>query len=92
LTTWSYSYFSLEQRHRFVELLERASQARPVAWLSADGAGIVEALAPGPVTAEDRKGGDVLGAVLFDRGRARSEVLAYIQSHGNWIDWRAPPD
>ena len=45
MTTWALAYFSLEQRHRFAEILERASQTRPVAWLSAEGPGIVEAFA-----------------------------------------------
>ena len=50
LTTWSFSYFSLEQRQQFVGLLEHACRT----------------------------------AVR------RTQLLGYVQAHGQWIDWRAP--
>ena len=48
LTTWAVAYFSVDQRRAFTDLLADASTSRPVAWLSADGAGTVEGLAGPP--------------------------------------------
>ena len=62
-TTWAFSYFSMEERAEFVELLRAESRRRRVVWVSADVAGVVEAL--GAVDSSDR---DVLGAVLLDGG------------------------
>jgi hypothetical protein len=83
-TTWAFSYFSMEERAEFVELLRAESSRRPVVWVSADVAGVVEALGAGD--ASDR---DVLGAVLLDGGAGPAKVLAYVHPHGNWLDWRA---
>jgi len=91
VTTWAFSYLSIDQRHRFVEVLADASHHRPVAWLSADGAGTVEGVAEASMT--DPAGeaqAHVLGAVLFDGGVAETELLAVVQQHGGWMDWRAP--
>jgi hypothetical protein len=88
-TTWAFSYFSLEERAEFVDLLRSQSTRRRIAWVSAEGAGVVDAL--DDVGAQDLSGRDVLGAVLFDSGVATARVLAEVQSHGNWIDWRASP-
>jgi hypothetical protein len=87
VTTWSFSYLSVEERRRFVAVLEAASQARPVAWLSGDGAGVVAGFA---APDHDRTTADVLGAVVFTRGASRPQRLAYVQTHGGWLDWRAP--
>jgi hypothetical protein len=83
-TTWAYSYFSMEERPEFVDLLRAESRRRPVVWVSADVAGVVDALGAGEPS--DR---DVLGAVLLDGGAGPATVLAYVHPHGNWIDWRA---
>jgi len=90
LTTWSFAYFSLDQRDEFEELLEVASHRRPIAWLSADRSGVVNAFGEIPTTL-DQDTTDVLGAVLFEGGNRSGHLLASIQSHGNWIDWVAPP-
>lgn len=86
-TTWAFGYFSPEDRATFVELLQAASHDRPVAWVSAEGPGEVQALAAasggGPSTA------DVLGAVLFEGGSSTAHVLADTHPHGNWIRWTA---
>jgi hypothetical protein len=91
LTTWAFGYFSLEQRHRFTELLEAASRHRPVAWLSADGPGTVEAFADEAIPHEGQAIPSVLGVVIYDRGAAHAELLGFVREHGSWIDWRAPP-
>ena len=86
LTTWSFAYFSKDQRRRFLELLDGASRQRPLGWLSADGAGVVDLLAG--VSEEDgHRGSNVLGAVLFDHGAHAGTLLATVQQHGAWLDW-----
>jgi hypothetical protein len=89
MTTWAFAYFSLEQRDRFVEILDLASRTRPVAWLSAEAPGVVEALAVDQVPSHDGTGADLLGAIVFDGGVRTATLLAFTQAHGNWIDWRA---
>jgi hypothetical protein len=91
VTSWAVAYFPPEQRRAFADLLADESSRRPVAWLSADGAGTVEGVADSSLT---EPGSDaqahVLGAVLFDDGAAQPTLLAVVQQHGGWIDWRAP--
>jgi len=73
VTTWAFAYLTIEERRRFIEVLERASYKRPVAWLSAEGAGIVDAFDGHSGPSDERAASDVLGAVTFDCGRrARS--------------------
>ena len=33
---------------------------------------------------------DVLGAMIFDHGQRRAQLLAFAQEHGGQLDWRAP--
>ena len=74
-TTWSFSYFSLEQRAAFEALLSEASSRGPVAWLCGDGTGVSASLA-------ERAGDSVeptdqlLGFDLFDDGDRESVLLA----------------
>ena len=90
VTTWSFAYFSVDQRRDFCHLLADASTRRPVAWLSADGAGTVEGVADSSLTEPDGEAqAHVLGAVRYDRGVADPSLLAVVQQHGGWIDWRA---
>jgi hypothetical protein len=87
-TTWAMGYFPEEERTEFVELLSAASAARPIAWVSAEGAGTVKALEA--VGASPPENVDVLGALLFDGGASTAHVLAHVHPHGNWIDWLGP--
>jgi hypothetical protein len=87
-TTWAFGYFSMEERAEFIDLLHAESRRRPIAWVSAEGAGTVNVLAD--LGAGEPSGHDVLGAVLFDGGVSTAHVLAHVHPHGNWIDWRAP--
>jgi hypothetical protein len=89
VTTWAFAYLSLEQRRRFVEILEIESHRRPIAWLSAEGAGVVEAFAHESAYRHDETQSDVLGAVVIRRGDFRAQLLGYVHQHGSWIDWRA---
>ena len=92
VTTWAFAYFSLDQRRAFADVLADASRRRPVAWLSAEGAGTVAQLGDATLADPDGSQAHVLGAALFDRGRSRFHLLATVQQHGGWIDWQAPTD
>jgi len=89
LTTWSFSYLLVEDRARFVELLTAAGRRRPITWIAGDGSGVVDVVDAGPPPTDGRGAADVLSAVTFDGGTPRPGVLAFVQSHGAWIDWLA---
>jgi len=91
VTTWAFAYFSTQDRQEFLELLDRASHRRVIAWLSAEGAGTVEALTALAPPADDAGQSDLLGAVVFEGGERRAQLLGLVQEHGAWIDWRAGP-
>ena len=55
VTTWAFAYFSLEDRARFVQILEAESQCRTIAWLSAEGLGTVAAFTDHPGAAGGRR-------------------------------------
>jgi hypothetical protein len=86
-TTWTFAYLTDDQRRCFVARLADAAGDRSVVWVSAEGVGIVEGL--GAAEAEAPAGSDVLGAIIFEHGGVRPELLGYVQRHGAWIDWRA---
>ncbi len=89
LTTWSFAYLLPADRSRFVDLLAESGRRRPVVWLAGDSSGVVDLVDPGP--APDHGGGEpaVLTAVSFDADGIRPQLLAFVQSHGRWLDWRA---
>ncbi|HMQ24605.1 MAG TPA: DUF2332 domain-containing protein [Acidimicrobiales bacterium] len=94
-TTWVAGYFSPAQRAGFHDALATASVAgsRPVAWISAEGHGVVDAVPSGPPPV-DELGVErsVLGLVTFPGdGRAIPELLGYTHPHGHTLDWRVPP-
>ncbi len=88
VTTWAFAYFSAEDRARFSEILRAASLDRTVAWLSAEGAATVGALADEAHHGNPTEA-DVLGAVVFHNGASSPHLLGYVHSHGLWLDWRA---
>jgi hypothetical protein len=88
MTTWVFAYFSLEDRQRFLDLLEAESRHRTIVWLSAEGRGTVSAFADTEIP-DALAGADVLGVGIFEGGATRWELLALVQEHGAWIDWRA---
>jgi hypothetical protein len=90
-TTWVVAYFSGEQRADFGRALAAASTNRPVAWISAEGHGVVDNI-PSDRAPTDDHGVEwsTLGLVTFGAGRVESaELLGYVHPHGSGIDWRA---
>jgi hypothetical protein len=88
-TTWMLAYLAPEQRRAFVEALRRYSTTRPVAWISAEGPGVVDIVEIGAAPAHDPTTPSVLGAVWFERGTIEPTTLGWVHPHGRWIDWRA---
>jgi hypothetical protein len=90
-TTWMLAYLSRARRVAFREVLAAASQERPIAWISAEGAGVVDRFA-GVEPPTDAQGmeASVFGLVTFRAGAVdTTELLGFVHPHGGWIDWRA---
>ena len=90
VTTWAFAYFSIADRQRFVELLQVESRSRPITWLSAEGAGTVEAFVGESLLPYDQTMANILGAVTFDGGISHEQLLGFVHQHGSWLDWRVP--
>jgi hypothetical protein len=90
ITTWAFAYLTVEAREEFMRTLDEASHHRDIAWISAEGRGTVSSFAASDGAADDETMSNILGAVLFREGRRQAELLAFVQEHGAWIDWRAP--
>lgn len=90
MSSWALAYLRRADRARFVEQLARLSDSRPVAWLSAEGPGVVDAFSELPPRTNDGIEASVLGCVLFDRGRSDPHLLGRCHPHGNWLEWLAP--
>jgi hypothetical protein len=89
-TTWVLGYFSREQRVAFRDALAATSATRPIAWVSAEGAGVVDCFADveAPTDARGTEA-SVFGLVTFRDGAiASTEHLGFVHPHGNWVDWR----
>ena len=85
-TTWVIAYLARERRRAFEEVL--ASVGRPVVWIIGEADGVADGIEAGePPVPQPRP--SVLGAVTFDSGQATRKFLAWVQPHGEWLDWRA---
>ena len=85
VTTWALAYFSTDERAEFVQILQTASERRPVVWISAESPGVVVALDTSGSATES--GDDILGALLIDGGVVEAHLLAHVHGHGNWLNW-----
>ncbi len=90
-TTWTFAYLSSEQRDAFVEELTRLGAHRPLAWITAEGPGLVDRFERGEPPHHDLTTPSVLGVEVFDGRRSAPTMLAWVHPHGHWIDWRAEP-
>jgi hypothetical protein len=89
LNSWSFAYFSVEQRQAYVELLADVGRNRPLVWLCMDAPGVVELPAGHSVPSPGSIESDLLSSMVFDGESApRTEVLAFVQSHGQSVVWR----
>lgn len=87
LTTWALSRLTLEGRLRFLQHLDAAATARPVAWVSAEGVGV----APGVPTLGDRRasGHSIVGVAVFRPASLHAEAVARCWSRGRQLAWLA---
>lgn len=91
VTTWVLAYLPPSRRIAFSETLAVVSRTRPIAWVSAEGVGVVDEFAGiTPPVDGNRTDASLLGLVTFRDGVGVPELLAFVQPHGAWIDWRAP--
>ena len=88
VTSWVLAYVPGRDRPRFVAALAALSHDRPVAWLSAEGPGVVREL---PAPAADPTGdivASVVGVVRFEGGeQVATDVLGTCHPHGSRLDW-----
>jgi hypothetical protein len=87
VTTWAAAYFSVEARRAFCDALADASHARPLAWVSGEGAGVVDLFAADPPTDEYGTQASVLGLATFTDGAVDARILGYVHGHGSWLAW-----
>ena len=88
MTTWALAYLTKENRIAFRDELQRASLARPVAWISGEGAKVVADLARDVPSDEQGIEANILGLTVFRDGERDARMLAFVHGHGTWIDWR----
>jgi hypothetical protein len=89
LNSWSFAYFSMEQRQAYVDVLADVGRSRPLVWLTMDAPGVVE-LPAGEAPLAGSAESDLLTALTFDGATPpRADVLAFVQSHGMSMAWRA---
>ena len=87
MTSWSYSYLLPEQRKTFQQVLQAEGHHHPVAWVCCDGVGVVPMFDPGDGQAEGESIPSTLGLAVYSGGQPDVRVLAYVHSHGSWIQW-----
>jgi len=91
-TSWVMAYVPREQHRRVVDALARLSGRRPVAWISAEGPGALDAVEVVDDPGVEGVTRSVLAAMRFDRGeRTGVTVLGRCHPHGASLDWLAPP-
>lgn len=92
VTTWALAYLSVDDRDRFDRALAAVARHRPIAWVSAEGPGVVGAL--GSIQAPmDETGTEasILGLVSYEAAGSRATHLGFVHPHGRWVDWRNEP-
>jgi len=91
VTTWAFAYLPVERRAEFANVLDAVSSARRLAWVSAEGPGVVDAFGDVDAPADEGNTPSLLGLVVFTDGRRDEELLAFVHPHGSWIDWGCAP-
>ena len=87
VTSWSYSYLPMAARDDFRAVLDEAGRHHPVAWVCCDLLGTVPAFVPDQPAPEGEPTPSVLGLATFQGGESTYRGLAFMHSHGTWLDW-----
>jgi hypothetical protein len=87
-TTWAAAYLPPDQRAAFAENLADASRHRPLAWISAEGPGVVAGLPQAEAPTVEGPTASVLGAITYRDGAIdEARLLAHVHPHGRWLWW-----
>jgi hypothetical protein len=86
-TTWALSDMSLENRLRFLQLLDEAATDRPIAWVSVEGVGV----APSIPTFGDRRasGHSIIGLAVFNHSSLHADAVGRCWLRGQMLAWLA---
>jgi hypothetical protein len=87
VTSWSFSYLRPAARARFEAILAAAGRDRPVAWVCCDNVGTTDRFASPVAPPRDQPVPSLMGVAVFDRDHVDTQVLAYVDAYGSWIDW-----
>lgn len=82
-TTWALSHLPLESRLRFLHRLDEAAAGREVAWVSAEGVGVVPTI---PILGDRRASGhSIIGLAVLDQSTLRAEAIGRCWSQGRLL-------
>jgi hypothetical protein len=89
LATWVIAYLSEEQRRALAEIVEAAARKRDLACVTAEFPNVspFAGKPPRPAVGDKVSLSTLLGATLWKNGERDTRALAWMQAHGNWIDW-----
>ena len=99
-TSWVVAYLRPERRPDFRAQLRALSASRPVAWIAAEGQGVIDGVTlpaegerPSHVATDDVQP-SILACISYEGGAGGSEeinVLGTCHPHGTWLRWTASP-
>jgi len=89
VSTWVLAYLSDDQRAALAEIVADAGARRDLACVTAEFPNVspFAGRPPRPATGEKATLSTLLGATTWRQGERDTRALAWMQSHGNWIDW-----
>ncbi len=91
VSTWALAYLESNGRQQLYEQLSSLGEDRDLALVTAEYPHVTPWL-PRPdrqAAVEEGKGATLLGLTTWSGGEPGREVLAWMQAHGQWIDWLA---
>jgi hypothetical protein len=90
VTSWAVGYLPVPDRSRFAGALASLSHDRAVAWLSAEGRGVVDQFDVPEHEANDGTAPSVIGVVRYESGRqVAADLLGTCHPHGSSLTWTA---
>ncbi len=91
VTSWSYSYLPPDVRPAFLATLRAAARRRPVAWVCLDLLGVAPIFTPETPAPADEQIPSLIGVAIIDDRGVRARPLAFVHSHGIWLQWIDEP-
>jgi len=88
-STWVLAYFSPEDRAELARLLDDLGADRAIGYVTAEYESTVPWLPPPrrPSVGTVHGRPTLLGLGIWDHGRTEHRALAWMQPHGQWLDW-----